>query len=147
MQEWQDHLFDYYIKQIICSPSLRLLVGVVLSLLVVLSLHPVSITRFPLTRLSPGAGLLSNRLFHRQRLRFSRGWVRKDGNLLTETGCIMIISRSSTIIISMIIIRLLIQTDYIQTDDCHQKQYIVVLLLLSLVLLLVLLLLLLLVCK
>ena len=30
--------------------------------------HPVSITRFPLRR-------------------FSRGWVRKDGNLLTETGC------------------------------------------------------------
>ena len=24
-------------------------------------------------------------------LRFSRGWVRKDGNLLTETGCITII--------------------------------------------------------
>ena len=28
-------------------------------------LHPVSITRFPLTRFSPGAGLLSNLLFHR----------------------------------------------------------------------------------
>ena len=50
-------------------------------------LHPVSITRFPLTRFSPGAGLLRNPFFHRQRLRFSRGWVRKDGNLLTETGC------------------------------------------------------------
>ena len=28
-------------------------------------LSPVSITRFPLTRLSPGAGLLRNRFFHR----------------------------------------------------------------------------------
>ena len=26
-------------------------------------------------------------LFHWQRLRFARGWVRKDGNLVTETGC------------------------------------------------------------
>ena len=49
--------------------------------------HPVSITRFPLSRFSPGAGLLRNPFFHRQWLRFSRGWVRKDGNLLTETGC------------------------------------------------------------
>ena len=48
-------------------------------------LHPVSITRFPLRRFSPGAGLLRNPFFHRWRLRFSRGWVRKDGNLLTET--------------------------------------------------------------
>ena len=50
-------------------------------------LHPVSITRFPLTRFSPGCALLSNPFFHRQRLRFSRVWVRKDGNLVTETGC------------------------------------------------------------
>ena len=28
-------------------------------------LHPVSITRFPLRRFSPGAGLLRNRFFHR----------------------------------------------------------------------------------
>ena len=51
-------------------------------------IHPVSITRFPLRRFSPGAGLLRNRFFHRQWLRFSRGWVRKDGNLVTETRCI-----------------------------------------------------------
>ena len=30
-----------------------------------LLLHPVSITRFPLTRFSPGSGLLRNPLFHR----------------------------------------------------------------------------------
>ena len=30
--------------------------------------------------------MLRNCFFHRQWLRFSRGWVRKDGNLLTETG-------------------------------------------------------------
>ena len=29
------------------------------------SLHPVSITRFPLTRLSPGSGLLRNPFVHR----------------------------------------------------------------------------------
>ena len=51
------------------------------------TLHPVSITRFPLTRFSPGSGLLRNPFFHRWRLRFSRVWVRKDGNLVTETGC------------------------------------------------------------
>ena len=51
------------------------------------NIHPVSITRFPLSRFSPGAGLLRNPLVHRWRLRFSRGWVRKDGNLVTETGC------------------------------------------------------------
>ena len=50
-------------------------------------LHPVSITRFPLTRFSPGSGLLRNPFFHRQWLRFSRVWVRKDGNLVMETGC------------------------------------------------------------
>ena len=50
-------------------------------------LHPVSITRFPLRRLSPGAGLLRNPFVTLSMLRFSRGWVRKDGNLLTETGC------------------------------------------------------------
>ena len=50
-------------------------------------LHPVSITRFPRRRLSPGAGLPRNPLFRRKWLRLSRGWVRKDGNLLTETGC------------------------------------------------------------
>ena len=52
-------------------------------------IQPVSITRFPLTRFSPGAGLLRNPFVHRQWLRFSRGWVRKDGNLLTETRCII----------------------------------------------------------
>ena len=46
-----------------------------------------SITRFPLRRFSPGAGLLRHPLFTLSALRFSRGWVRKDGNLLTETGC------------------------------------------------------------
>ena len=51
-------------------------------------LHPVSITRFPLTRFSPGAGLLRNPFVTLSTLRFSRGWVRKDGNLLMETGCI-----------------------------------------------------------
>ena len=50
-------------------------------------LHPVSITRFPLRRFSPGAGLLRNPFFTLSTLIFSRGWVRKDGNLLTETGC------------------------------------------------------------
>ena len=50
-------------------------------------IHPVSITRFPLSRFSPGAGLLRNPFFHRS-LRFSRVWVRKDGNLVMETGCI-----------------------------------------------------------
>ena len=51
------------------------------------TLHPVSITRFPLTRFSPGSGLLRNPFVHRWRLRFSRVWVRKDGNLVTETRC------------------------------------------------------------
>ena len=51
------------------------------------SLHPVSITRFPLTRFSPGSGLLRNPFVHRWRLKFSRVWVRKDGDLLTEIGC------------------------------------------------------------
>ena len=55
--------------------------------IVLISIHPVSITRFPLGRFSPGARLLRNPFVHRQRLRFSRGWVRKDGNLLGETGC------------------------------------------------------------
>ena len=63
-------------------------------------LHPVSITRFPLSRFSPGAGLLGNPFFTLYIFSvyrtfsvldifsgFSRGWVRKDGNLLTETGC------------------------------------------------------------
>ena len=50
-------------------------------------LHPVSITRFPLSRFSPGAGLLRNPFFTLSTLRFSRGWVRKDGNPLRETGC------------------------------------------------------------
>ena len=50
-------------------------------------IHPVSKTRFPLRRFSPGAGLLRNPFFHRS-LRFSRVWVRKDGNLVMETGCI-----------------------------------------------------------
>ena len=46
------------------------------------SMHPVSITRFPLRRFSPGAGLLRNPFFL-----LARGWVRKDGSLLRETGC------------------------------------------------------------
>ena len=50
-------------------------------------LHPVSITRFPLSRFSQGAGLLRNPFFTLSTLRFSRGWVRKDGNLVMETGC------------------------------------------------------------
>ena len=41
--------------------------------------HPVSITRFPLRRFSPGAGLLRNHFFTLSTLRFCRGWVRKDG--------------------------------------------------------------------
>ena len=49
--------------------------------------HPVSITRFPLRRFSPGAGLLRYVFFIGSGLRFSRGWVRKEGDLLTETGC------------------------------------------------------------
>ena len=51
-----------------------------------LHVHPVSITRFPLTRSSPGSGLLRTPFVHRS-LRFSRVWVRKDGNLVMETGC------------------------------------------------------------
>ena len=51
------------------------------------ALHPVSITRFPLSRFSPGAGLLRIHFFTLSTLRFSRGWVRKDGNLVMETGC------------------------------------------------------------
>ena len=51
-------------------------------------LLPVSITRFLLRIFSPGAGLLRNPFFTLSTLRFSRGCVRKDGNLLTETGCI-----------------------------------------------------------
>ena len=50
-------------------------------------LHLVSITRFPLSRFSPWAGLLRNPSFTLSTLRFSRGWVRKDGNLVMETGC------------------------------------------------------------
>ena len=50
-------------------------------------IHPVSITRFPLSRFSPGAGLLRNPFFTLSMLRLSRGWVRKDGNLVMETGC------------------------------------------------------------
>ena len=49
--------------------------------------HPVSIARFPLRRFSPGAGLLRYVFFTLSTLTFSRGWVRKDGNLLRETGC------------------------------------------------------------
>ena len=51
--------------------------------------HPVSITRFPLTRFSPGSGLLRNPLFYTINDNISRVWVRKDGNLVTETGCIV----------------------------------------------------------
>ena len=58
-------------------------------------IHPVSIARFPLSRFSPGAGLLRNPFVHRWWLRFSRGWVRKDGNLVTETGCMKPWSASS----------------------------------------------------
>ena len=56
-------------------------------LILTFAIHPVSMTRFPLSRFSPGAGLLRNPFVHRWRLRLSRGWVRKDGNLVTETGC------------------------------------------------------------
>ena len=53
-----------------------------------LPIHPVSITKLPLIIFSPGAGLLRHPLFTTlSTLSFSRGWVRKDGNLLTETGC------------------------------------------------------------
>ena len=51
-------------------------------------IHPVSITRFPLTIFSPGSGLLGNLCFTISTLIFSRVWVRKDGNLVMETGCI-----------------------------------------------------------
>ena len=47
-------------------------------------IHPVSITRFPLTRFSPGSGLLRNPCFTLSTPRFSRVWVRKDGNLVME---------------------------------------------------------------
>ena len=57
-------------------------------------IHPVSITRFPLRRCSPGAGLLKIHLFIGSGERFSRGWIRKDGNLLTETGCRTFCSRA-----------------------------------------------------
>ena len=51
------------------------------------TLCPVSVTRFPLRIFSPGAGLLIDPFFTLSTLRLSRGWVRKDGNLLMETGC------------------------------------------------------------
>ena len=51
------------------------------------TIRPVSITRFPLSRFSPGAGLLRNPFFTLSTLRLSRGWVRKDGNLVMETRC------------------------------------------------------------
>ena len=53
-------------------------------------IHPVSITRFPLSRFSPGAGLLRNTFFTLSMLNSSRGWVRKDGNLVMETGCMYV---------------------------------------------------------
>ena len=63
-------------------------------------LHPVSITRFPLSRFSQGAGLLRSPFFTLSTLRFSRGWVRKDGNHITETGCITYILRGNKVDIS-----------------------------------------------
>ena len=71
-------------------------------------LHPVSITRFPLRRFSPGAGLLRNHFLHRQWLRFSRGRVRKDGNLLTETRCrtTFVFARVCLVVIEMRKLRL-----------------------------------------
>ena len=36
---------------------------IVIVIVIVNSVHPVSITRFPLRRFSPGAGLLRNRFF------------------------------------------------------------------------------------
>ena len=50
------------------------------------AVRPVSITRFPLTRFSPGSGLLRSPFVHRS-LRFFRVWVRKNGNLVMETRC------------------------------------------------------------
>ena len=73
----------YYYSSVLL-PYCTILCGAVLRYTM---LHLVSITRFPLRRFSPGARLLRNPLFHRQWLRFSRGWVRKDGNLPTETRC------------------------------------------------------------
>ena len=72
---------------VLCLVLLLLLLLLVFVLLISLLVPPVSLTRFPLSRFSPGAGLLRNPFVHRQWLRFPRGWVRKDGNLLTETGC------------------------------------------------------------
>ena len=43
--------------------------------------------KIPLRTFSPGAGLLRNPFVKLSTLRLSRGWVRKDGNLLRETGC------------------------------------------------------------
>ena len=57
-------------------------------IIIMIMIHPVSITRFPLIIFSLGAELLRNPLFIGSGVRFSSGWVRKDGNLLTETGCI-----------------------------------------------------------
>ena len=54
----------------------------------------VAVTRLPLRRFSPGAGLLRYVFFTLSTLRFSRGWVRKEGNLLRETGCTRIRRRS-----------------------------------------------------
>ena len=62
---------------------------IIISVIILLSstIHPVSITRFPLSRFSPGAGLLRYVFFTLSTVRLSRGWVRKDGNLVMETGC------------------------------------------------------------
>ena len=50
-------------------------------------IHPVSIARFPLTRFSPGSGLLRNRFCSLVEAQIFQGLGPKDGNLVTETGC------------------------------------------------------------
>ena len=51
------------------------------------TVHPVSITRFSITRFRQGLGCSGIHCFTLSTLRFSRVWVRKEGNLVTETGC------------------------------------------------------------
>ena len=42
-----------------------IIIIIIITIMITTFLNPVSITRFPLRRFSPGAGLLRNRLFHR----------------------------------------------------------------------------------
>ena len=62
---------------------------------ITIAITPGLHNKFPLGRFSPGAGLLRYVFFHWQRLRFSRGWVRKDGHLLTETGYTITITNAT----------------------------------------------------